>query len=190
MRNAIVRCRIVVEETIDMIQPTAVLFTCWFTDQPLNMTLAWNTGRFRDRLGGIAKSLVNDLGQPLEEKSTVDEDGDATNSHCRIPQNKNAPSFLRTLGIGERAYSLGADTGQCSRVVIPRQSPLVKSHTTEPACRPETLSPARGSCVMSLCTGTEIQMARILFRVEVVAAADVTERPGRTSASHSLSQIA
>ncbi|BBE10972.1 hypothetical protein HH1059_03780 [Halorhodospira halochloris] len=67
------------------------------------------TGTISGGGGCVAEMWLHELGQPLEEKATIYEDGYAANPHAPPPRNKIAPSFRRTLGMGERAYSLGAN---------------------------------------------------------------------------------
>ena len=91
MRRALVRRSIVVEEPIDVIEPAAVLFRWLFSDQPLNMALAENTGCFRDSLGAIAILLVDDLGKPLDKEPAVNKHGDSPYARLQHFQETRCP---------------------------------------------------------------------------------------------------
>ena len=64
-----------------------------------------------------AELRLHQFRQPFEEETAIYQNGDAPNSHVLAPERK-APSFLHTLRMVERAYSLGADVRLMMAIAI------------------------------------------------------------------------
>src|SRR5690606_2404185 len=143
VRDALVRRRVVVEEAVDVVQPAPVRGFPLQTSEAQHVALAEPARITGDPFRGLTVSGVDQLGQTFDEEAPVDQDGDAANPHRPLPGKRKAPGFRHTLGIGERAYSTGADVFQIwdIRLRLSTSPPAERDMTNRVLMRP----PPRGT---------------------------------------------
>jgi len=89
MGHTLERAGVVVEEPIDVIEPDAVGAAALQIRKALDMALAKVAGTISGGGRRVAEARLHELGQPLEEEGTIDEDGDAAYPHAHSQKNNN-----------------------------------------------------------------------------------------------------
>lgn len=93
MGNAVIRCCIIVEHSIDVFEPSAAAGVEWFARQLLDMAFAHQIGRIGHGLCRITMLLIHELGEPFDKKPTINKNGNAAHSHGCTPKMKKPQDF-------------------------------------------------------------------------------------------------
>lgn len=91
--DAVIRRSVVVEHPIDVIEPLAAARVEKLAHQLLDMAFAHPVGGIRHGLRRISMLFIDQLGKPLDEKASVDEDGNPARPHGRTPKRKKPQDF-------------------------------------------------------------------------------------------------